>query len=54
MGSLDITLIQMPFECSIEYAIAAGLSEKSFEVKKMPPVILTHVHTNVVKCSRPE
>ncbi len=54
MGSLHITLVQMPFECSIEYAIAAGLSEKSLEVKKMPPVILTLVHTDVVKRSRPE
>ncbi len=34
MGSLDIKLVQMPFEYSIEYAIAAGLSEESFEVKK--------------------
>ncbi len=54
MGSADITLVLLLFECSIEYAIAAGLSEESFEVKKMPPVILADVHTNVVKRLRPE
>ncbi len=34
MGSLDITLVLLLFECFINYANAAGLSEKSFEVKK--------------------